>query len=487
VTGGPALLGIDVGTESVRAVAVDAAGARLASAAAPLRTTFPRPGWAEQEPGEVWDALVRATREVAAACPVPVAALALATTSVTLVTCDERGAVDGPAILWMDTRAAAEAAEISASGHPALRSTGGLLSPEWMLPKALWLARHEPERYRRAAHVAELHDWLLRRLTGAWTASLGLACSGWSYVPQRGGYADDLLGSFGLEHARAGWPEPGAPGAHAGALTAGAASACGLAEGIAVAHGTMDSYAAALACGVLEPGRLAVSLGSSSCYLVEVGEPRSDPRLLGPVPDAFVPGRYGLQGGQTSAGSVARWFRTQLGEGRTFAELDAEAARRPAGSDGVRALDTFQGSRTPHRDPARRGAITGLSLGHDRGAVFRALLEAVALGGRVILDVLREVEPGIARVVACGGATRSPLWMQLHADALGLRVDTLADPAAAALGAAICAAACAGLHPDLATAAETMARPGASYEPEQPGVYAALLAEYLALAEALAR
>ncbi len=484
-----ALLGIDVGTESVRVLIVDGAGTRLGSAATPIRTSFPRPDWAEQDPEEVWVALVRATREARATTAVPVSALALATTSVTLVTSDERSTPTGPAILWMDTRAAAEADEITRSGHPSLWYTGGRLSPEWMLPKALWLARHESERYRAAARIVELHDWLIYRLTGRWTASLGLTCSGWSYVPQRGGWPGDLLGTLGLEHARSGWPDlPQPPDAPVETLTPLAAGLCDLDSAVVVAHGTMDSYAAALACGVLTRERLAVSLGSSSCYLVEIDEPRADPRLLGPVPDAFEPGRFGIQGGQTSAGSVARWFQTQFAAGSSLVELDAEAARWPVGSGGVRAIETFQGSRTPHRDPSRRGAVYGLNLAHDRGAVFRALLEAVVIGGRGILDALRHSCPSIESVVACGGATHSPLWMQMHADALGLPLGTLDEPAAAALGAAICAATSVGMHPDLGSAAEAMTRRGATYVPnrEAAGAYAKLLREYVAIGDALA-
>jgi sugar (pentulose or hexulose) kinase len=484
-----ALIGVDVGTESVRVLVVDVHGRRLAATARPLSTAFPRPGWAEQDAEEVWSALTGAIREAARLAAVPVVALALATTSVTLVTADERGAPTGPALLWMDTRAALEAEEVTATGHPSLRYTGGRASAEWLLPKALWLARHEPARYRAAAHIIELHDWLLYRLTGAWTASLGLACSGWAHVPQLGGWQDELLDGLGLAQLRAQLPAvPGAPDTRAGRVTDESAATCGLAEGTAVAHGTMDSYAAALACGVLAPGRLAFSLGSSSCFLAVIDEARSDPRLLGPVPDAFVPDRYGIQGGQTSAGSVVRWFREGFAADASLAELDLEATAWPIGSGGVRAIETFQGSRTPFRDPSRRGALHGLNLAHDRGAVYRALLEAVAVGARVIVDAMHDVCPAFSEVVACGGGSRSPLWMQLHADSIGLPLATLDEPAAAALGAAICAAACVGMYPDMAVAAAAMTGRGPTYvpDPEATAAFDRLRVEYLAVGEALA-
>jgi ribulose kinase len=154
----------------------------------------------------------------------------------------------------------------------------------------------------------------------------------------------------------------------------------------------------------------------------------------------------------------------------------------------VRAIETFQGSRTPFRDHARRGALHGLSLAHDRGAVYRALLEAVAIGAGVIVDAMGDTCPPFREIVACGGGTRSALWMQLHADSIGLPIETLDEPSAAALGAAICAAACSGLHPDLGSAAEAMTRRGPGYVPDPAavGVIDALRAEYLDVSEALA-
>ena len=487
---GHTLLGVDVGTESVRVLIVDERGRHLASSAWPLRTTFPRPGWAEQDPEEVWAALVGATREARLMVPEPIAALALATTSVTLVTSDDEGAPTGPAILWMDTRSSAEADEVTETGHPALWYTGGRVSPEWMLPKALWLARHEPERYRAATPIASSSC-----TTGCCTgsrasgrrASVSPARAGHTCPSAVAGPSICLRTSASSTRVRAG-PMRRAPPTHPSVSSRRRPRRSAISDaGTLVAHGTMDSYAAALSCGVLARGRLAVSLGSSSCYLAEIDVPRADPRLLGPVPDAFEPGRYGIQGGQTSAGSVVRWFRTQFAADTSFAELDAEAARWPIGAGGVRAIETFQGSRTPHRDPSRRGALYGLNLAHERGAVYRALLEAVAVGGRLIVDAMRESCP-VESVVACGGATRSPLWMQMHADALGVPLETLDERDAAALGAAVSAATCAGIYPDLGTAAASMMRLGARYTPNPDAAeeYAGLLRDYVAAGDALA-
>jgi ribulose kinase len=290
-----------------------------------------------------------------------------------VVTADADGVPTGPALLLMDTRPSAEAAEITATSHPSLWYTGGHVSPEWMLRKALWLSRHQTARYRSARWLVELHDWIVFRLTGQWTLASATTSAEWGYDPHAQAWSTDLLSQIGLSDLTRRWPETMlAPGEAAGQVTAAAAAATGLPAGLPVAQGLMDSISAALACEVFRPGRAVVSLGSSSSYMALVDEPVSDPRLLGPIRDALGPGTYLMQGGQTSAASLVRWFTAELGGGLDAAALDAKAGKIPPGSDGIIALDTWQGSRTPFRDLRRRGAFTGLSLAHSRAHLYRA-------------------------------------------------------------------------------------------------------------------
>jgi len=177
---GPAVLGVDVGTGSARAGLFGLDGRLLAQGRAGYPTVFPQPGWAEQDPAAVWGAVCAAVQAcLQAARGAAPLALSLASTAVTAVTVDAAGAPTGPALLWMDTRAAAEAAEITATGHPSLWYTGGQMSPEWMLPKALWLRRHQTARYAAARWLVELHDWLLYRLTGRWALASATASAEW--------------------------------------------------------------------------------------------------------------------------------------------------------------------------------------------------------------------------------------------------------------------------------------------------------------------
>jgi sugar (pentulose or hexulose) kinase len=490
VPGAEGFLGLDVGTESARAALFGVDGHLLAEGRAGYPTRFPRPGRAEQDPAAVWDAVCAALGACLAPLPgVRPLAFSLCATAVTAITVDDTGEPFGPALLWMDTRATAEAAEITATGHPSLWYTGGHVSPEWMLPKALWLRRHEPDRYARARWLVELHDWILYRLTGRWALAAATASAEWGYDPLAGAWPLDLLAEVGLADLPSRWPQAVlAPGEPAGAVTPAAAAATGLPPGLPVFQGLMDSFAAALACDVFQPGRAAVSLGSSSSYMALAAEPVSDPRLLGPIRHALGAGTTLMQGGQTCAASLVRWFCAELGGGLDAAGLDAAAAAVPPGSDGITALDTWQGSRTPFRDPHRRGAFTGLALGHGRAHLYRAILESVAYGGRQVTEALEEAGAGLGELVLTGGGSGSELWRQIHADVIGRPLLRLAQPQPAALGAAMCAAAGLGAWPDLRSAAAAMSRvvPGAEPNPGNRHAYETAFRAYQDAARALA-
>jgi ribulose kinase len=478
---GATVLGIDLGTGSVRAGLYSQAGALLAAHEETVATAHPRPGWAEQSPAQVLDRLHRAVAVVAAGSPPP-AALCMASTAVSAVAVGGDDRPIGPSLLWMDTRAADEAAEITSTRHPVLRYTGGQVSPEWMLPKALWLARRDRSRYAAARRIVDVHDWVMFCLTGDWSLARATIAAEWSYDPFADGWPADLLRRLGVPGLLSGWEVPRLPpGAVAGRLTPQAAASTGLPAGLPVVQGLMDSYAAALAADVYRPGRVALSIGSSSSYLGLSRQLAPDPRLLGPVPEALGRGTVVQQGGQTSAAAVAEWFSRQLAPGVPLATLDAEAASILPGADGLWAVDTWQGCRTPHRNPAARGMWGGLTLAHTRAHLFRATLESVAFGGRAVLETLEEAGVAGRELVVTGGAARSNLWMQIHADVLGRPLLRLAAEQPVTLGAAMCAAVGAGLHPGLAAAAAAMSAigPGWQPDPERHRAYQPLYASYL--------
>lgn len=488
--GGPYVIGVDGGTESLRAGVFDLSGRPMAMASSAYPTCFPRPGWAEQEPEEWWRALGLAVRDAVARSGVPagaIAAIAVDTTCCSVVALDGGGRPLRPALIWMDVRAGEEAAAVLATGDPALilNSGGrGPVSAEWMIPKALWLARHEPEVFAAAATICEYQDFLNLRLTGRRVASLGNVAPRWHYRKRAGGWPLSLLASLDLEGLAAKWPQEVLPmGAAIGGLTADAAAHLGLPPGLPVAQGGADAFVAMIGLGVVEAGRMAFITGSSHLHLGLSATGIHGPGVWGGYDDAVVPGLAMVEGGQTSTGSVVAWLRRLFGEGVDYRTLDREAAEVPIGSDGLLVQDHFQGNRTPHTDPLSRGAVMGLSLRHGRGHVFRAALEGIAFGTRLILETMADAGFRAEEMVIAGGATRSELWMRIHADVAGVPLILTRVADAPTLGSAMLAAVAAGCFPDIAAAARAMVAVERRIEPD-PAAHHAYAESYAAYCRA---
>ncbi len=483
------VLGIDCGTQSLRAALYDLEGNLASADAQPFPIEYPQVGWAEQNPTQWWQAArvtVPNVLRMAGVHPRDVAGVSIDGTSCTVVACDRSGELLRPAILWMDQRAHAEAEEVTATGAPVLKYVSGAVSPEWMIPKAMWLKRHQPQIYEQAELICEGTDWLMHQMTGEWTASLNCATCKWHYAVPEGGWPDELLAQLDMTELKEKWPQVVLPmGQRAGQLSFRAAEELGLAPDTPVAQGGIDAYAAMLGVGVVRPRRMALVMGSSTCHMALCCEGYFNTHVWGPYPDALLPGTWVLEGGQTATGSIVKWFadnfcRPQRGRD-AYEWLDEQAAAVPPGAEGLVLLDYWQGNRTPLRDPLARGCIYGLSLRHSVGHLMRAIYEGTALGTRHILQDMAEGGFEPEGIYACGGGTRSDLWLQIHADACQVPIYTTGQPEAAALGAAICAAVGAELFADLVQAAEAMVQVRAEIRPDpaKAEVYDRMFARYL--------
>jgi FGGY-family pentulose kinase len=497
----PLLLGIDVGTQSVRAALFDLAGACRAYATAPLDTTHPHPGWAEQDAGQWWHATCSAVPEAlarAGARPEEVAGIGLDCTACTVLPCRADGTPLGRALLWMDQRAVREAEEISATGDPSLRYVSGVVSPEWMLPKALWLKRHEPAVYDQAERLVECTDWFMYRLSGTWTLSLNNVTVKWSYARPDGGWSAPLLRQVGLADLPARWPTDVVPlGKGAARLARSAALDLGLRPGTPIAQGGIDAYLGMLGLGAAGAGDLAIILGSSTCHLAMSQHGLFGSGLLGCYPDAVVEGLFTLEGGQTATGSILNWYRQHLAgnevleaerTGRNVYEiLDAKAAAVPPGCEGLVCLDYWQGNRCPLKDPRARGTLWGLTLAHGPGHIFRSIYEATAFGTRHILEDAAAHGFKPTKLFVGGGGARSRLWLQIHADVLDQPIHVPREAEACALGSALVAAIHAGYYSNLDEAARGMVQMSAVIEPrpEHRRVYDYQYAQYVATYPAL--
>jgi ribulose kinase len=491
------VIGIDGGTEGIRAGVFDLAGAPLAFAATPYPTRFPKPSWAEQDPADWWAGLGASVRKAVAEAgidPAAVIGLSVDTTCCSVCFLDAAGDAVRPALLWMDVRSARECEAIVATGDPALivNSGGrGPVSAEWMVPKSLWVARNEPESFAKAAIVCEYQDYINLKLTGRLCASINNVSIRWHYAAGRGGYPASLVRALGVEALLEKWPiDVLRLGEVVGGLSAAAAAHLGLRAGLPVAQGGADAFIAMIGLGVVRPGTLAFITGSSHLHLGLSAHAFHGAGIWGAYEDAMFPGLHVVEGGQTSTGSVIAWLKRLLGDGATYDALNAEAAALPPGSDGVICQEHFQGNRTPHTDPASRGAFHGLTLAHGRGHLFRAAIEGVAFGTELIFETMRANGYRPEEIVICGGATRSDLWLKIHADVSGVPLTLTKVPDAPALGSAVLAAVGAGAFGGIEEAAAAMVHVERRIEPDMrahaayAGPYAAYKATYGALKSA---
>jgi ribulokinase len=487
------VIGIDGGTESVRAFVFDLEGRAKGIGVVPYSTEFPGPGQAEQNPEDWWQALGEATQQAlqaAAVGPDDIDAISVDTTSCSVATFNREMKPLRPTLIWMDVRAADEAADVAATGDPAIRlnSAGkGPVSAEWMIPKALWIKRHQPDIYAKAHAICEYQDYLNYRLTGRYVGCLNNVSIRWHWI--NGERPLSLLGRLGLEDLAEKWPEKVvAPGEPIAELTSEAARHLGLKPGTPVIQGGADGFIAIIGLGVTEPGQLGLITGSSHLQLAVTDRVFHRPGLWGAYADCVYKGSAVLEGGQTSTGSVIKWFTTHFAAGTDYNELNRAAAEIPPGADGLLALDHFQGNRTPYIDPKSRGALVGLSLAHRPPHVFRAIIESICFGTEAVLRVFQSENFRINEAVVCGGAVRSPLWLQIHADVSGIPLTITELPDASVLGSGILAAYGAGHYKSIPEACRAMVHRSSVIEPNEKNhaIYSELFAGYEKLYSATA-
>ena len=456
------VLGIDVSTTATKAVLIDDSGAVRRVGASEYGFEVPRPLWSEQSPDLWWAGAVEAIRTVLGSTGVAgddVAAIGLTGQMHGAVLLDRAGEVLRPAILWNDQRTGAECDLIRFAVGPErlISITGNDALTGFTAPKLVWVRDHEPEVWSRVAHVLLPKDYLRLRLTGdyaldkadgAGTLLFDLAARDWS---------PEVVGALEIDAA---WLPPTFEGPTVtGSITAAAAAATGLRAGTPVVAGGGDQAANAVGVGAVAEGTVALSLGTSGVVFATTNRPLVEP--AGRV-HAFchaVPDRWHMMAVMLSAAGSLRWFRDALAPGTDFADLVASAAEVPAGSDGLVFLPYLTGERSPYPDPLARGAFVGLTVGHDRRHLTRAVLEGVAFGLRDGLDLM--IQSGMAapgQIRASGGGTTSALWRQILADVLGAEIATVNTSEGAAYGAGLLAAVGAGWYPSVEAAAAELVR-----------------------------
>jgi xylulokinase len=429
----------------VKALAVSASGEVVARAEREYPLSTPRPGWAEQDP-EHW---VRAAQEALAELP-EADAVGLSGQMHGLVCLDDADRVLRPAILWNDGRTGEECREIEERVGLVrlIQLTGNRALTGFTAPKLLWLRKHEPETYERIASILLPKDYVRLRLFGERAIDVADASGTLLFDVAHRRWSDEVCAALDV-------PTAWLPDAHESTEIAGAG----------------DQAAAALGVGVVEPGPLSVVLGTSGVVFSALPAYAADPDARAHTFCHAVPGRWHAMGVMLSAAGSLRWLHDVVGD--SLERLLADAGGWQPGVEGLTFLPYLAGERTPHADPNARGALTGLSIRHDRGAVVRAVLEGVAYGLRDCLEVLRGlgVEPTVGRV--SGGGARSDLWLKIVASVLQIPLERMENEDGSAFGAALLGGVRAGVFGSAqeAVAATVRARDNVDPDPVWSSVY----------------
>jgi xylulokinase len=466
----PAVLAIDLGTTQAKAglVGLDGRLLALARATYPLRTDGDS-GAAEQDPSDWWAAIRAMTAELLAlAGPVSIGAIGLDGQGPTLVAAGADGQPIGPAMTWLDTRAAAEEAELAA----ATAETGWVLG---ILPRALWAERHRPAVAAAARWYLASWEWVGFRLTGvaAETTLPGQVHPDRAAV-RRTGLAVDRI------------PARISAGTILGPLLVGPAAELGLEPGTPVVAGMADAHASFLGAGLLEPGDAIDTGGTSGGFAVYTDRPVNLPGVFGAA--APVPGRWFLGGAMNATGKALDWLREDvLRDTVTTDDLLAEAAAVPAGADGLVFLPYLAGERSPIWDASARGAFVGLTLRHRRAHLARAVIEAADLALRHVAEPIVAAGIPIRELRVSGGLARDSDWNRVKADVTGLTVAVPAIVETAMMGSAIAAGTGIGAFPDFATGCRRMVQIDERFTPDPAhrAAYDALYATYVELYPAL--
>lgn len=431
-------LGVDIGTSSSKGVLVGADGEIIATATRAHDVSRPRTGWVEMDGDVWWEEFIAITRELLSGAPdAEVVGVGVSGMGPCVLLADDDDLPVRPAILYgVDTRSAAQIDRMTTElGADAITRVGGsVLTSQAGGPKLLWVSDEEPAAWARARRLFMPASWLARKLTGAYVLDHQSA-SQFSplYDIENEDWYDPWWNTYagGIEKPRLRWA-----GEVAGEVTAPAAALTGLPAGTPVITGTIDAWTEAVSVGAHELGDLMLMYGTTM-FLVATGEDTLRTPSMWTTAGAFA-GTRNLAGGLSTSGALTAWLKGLTGA--DYPRLLAEAEESGPGAGGLLLLPYFAGERTPIQDPDARGVIAGLTLEHTRGDLYRAALEATALGVRHNVETMRAAGADIRRIVAVGGGTQGRLWLQVVSDVTGLVQEVPQTTIGASYGAAFLAA-----------------------------------------------
>jgi xylulokinase len=452
-------LGLDISTTSSKALLIDEHGAVIAVTSSPHTIQTPYPLWSEQDPKEWWQAITASIRLVMEKAGIKgeyIQAIGLTGQMHGLVLLDASGQVLRPAILWNDQRTQNQCDEIHlrVGKEKLIQITGNLALTGFTAPKILWVAENEPDVYEKTKHILLPKDYVRFCLTGEYAMDKADGSGTILFNLKKRSWSPEILAALGID------PEfmpPTFEGPEfTGALTNEAEKATGLKAGTPVVAGAGDQAAQAVGVGAVEPGVIALTVGTSGVVFATTPSAMIDPEGRLHAFCHALPGMWHLMGVMLSAAGSLQWYRDTLASNMSFDNLIREAETVRAGCEGLQFLPYLSGERTPHPDPLARGAFVGLTLRHGRGHMTRAVLEGVSFGLKDSFKLIQNAGLGnIRQVRASGGGTKGTLWRQILASIMETELVTVNTSEGAAYGAALLAGVGAGNWPDVISACKT--------------------------------
>lgn len=450
------VLGMDLGTSSLKCLVMDANGRLLATAERSYPTHSPHPGWAEQDPQDWIDALRDALDELRSREPGLIAGvecIGLCSAAHIPVLLDDAEQVIRPAILWSDQRSQAQASALDANHGRRLAEVGlNAAGCTWTLPQLLWVSDHEPEVIARARRLLSSKDYLIFRLTGAVSMDHASAAATLMFDARRRRWSPDLIGLSRLPEEV--FPRLAEPMAVVGKISAASARLFGLPAGVPVIAGTLDSAAELVGCGILKPGKLGmVRVGSAGGVMTVTDQPTYNRGII--TYPHVVDGLYYKQAGTNSCATSMKWIRNlcvrmqgEQAPAFSYDHLDQLAAAAEAGAGGLIFHPYLQGERSPYWNPELRGSFTGIDLQHGWPQFIRAVMEGVGFSLLDCLNMFRADGLDMSAAVISGGVVKSRIWSQIITDVLGLETRTVRQ-GDSALGVCMLAATAAGMFASL--------------------------------------
>lgn len=437
------VLGIDIGTTSVKAVLVSSAGRIIDEVSASHDLISLKTGWAEENALDWWRGTVtvlKSLKERNSSLFDRAECIGVTGMVPAIVMLDETGEPIRNTIQQNDARAVEQIERVSQTvdQEQLFEVTGGYTNQQHVLPRMLWVRDNEPEIFSKLRHVLGSYDYIVYKLTGEYSIEMNWAVESGLFDIRERTWLTDQMERFGFDPE---WFPPVNPSIQmVGKVTAEAAGVTGLKPGIPVIAGSADHVASTLSAGILEQGDLLIKFGGAGDILYCTDEIRTSRKLF--FDYHIVPEEYLINGCMAASGSLVKWYLGDiLGNygGQALKELDEAASELPPASDGLIILPYFLGEKTPIFDPQARGVMFGLTLSHTRAHIFRACLEAVIYGFKHHIDILREIGYEPEHIIATNGGSRSRFWCQIAADVLDREIRAYPSHPGSALGVAFLA------------------------------------------------